>query len=575
MIVDARSVGTRGDSSDARTGAQHLSLDAATQRSLRSLEPLRLCVDPDWEPYERVTADGHYAGIAADLFALVAERLGVRYEVVPTSDWEESLTLAERGACDVVPFLNQTARRRTFLGFTRPLLREPSVFITRLSHPWIEDASELGGAVVALPRGTRIEERLSADYPALRIHLVGSEAEALDAVRGGFATTTLRSLTVAAHAIRTSAAGDLRIAGQLPRYANHFRIGVVRSRPELLDLLDRAAATIDDSVANAVVARHVAVDHALLRDMAMLADQARRAGNHLRAVVDAIPNYVIALSGDGRTLVINAALCAALGIERPADAHGRDLVSLGVAAEHARALDTLRLEALATGVRVDSPAEPIQRPDGTPGVFDLSVTPYRIGEADTDAVLLVATDVTERVELERRIRQQAELDPLTRVLNRSAFGEHASVALSEARARRRHAAVALVDLDGFKAVNDRYGHAVGDLVLQRTATRMTGAVRTSDAVARLGGDEFAVLMSDVRSMEDAVGVAETVRRQIAEPILSDGVELKVGASVGVALFPSHGRDVAALLEAADAALYQVKASGRGAVRAAGVTASSV
>lgn len=568
MIRSGNDADTQPAAASALAETVRVDLTEAERSALQALEPLRVCVDPDWEPYERVTPDGDYVGIGADLFTLVARRLGVRFEVVPTRDWEESLALAERGDCHLLPFLNRSRQRRTFLRFTAPVMLEPNVFVTRLHHPWIEDAAQLGDAVVALPRGTRVEERLRADYPALRLQLVDSESDALEAVRRGEATAALRSLTVAAHAIRASAWGDLRIAGQLPRYVNRFRIGVVRSLPLLHGLLERAVATLTVTTTHAIIARHVAVDHALLRDMATLADQARRASYQLRSVIDAVPNYIISLDAEGRTVMINRALCTALGIAQPADAIGQDLRALGISPEHAQALDALRIAALASGARRDLPAEPMRRPDGSPGTYQLSVTPYHSGDPGIDAVLMVATDVTERVELEQRIRRQAERDGLTTLLNRTAFAERVSTALAAARASQREVAIALVDLDDFKTINDRNGHAVGDHVLQRVAERLQAAVRPTDTVARLGGDEFALLLNGVRSLDDAVAVADAVRRHVAAPIAIAGTELQVGASIGVALHPRHGRDLSALLEAADRALYAVKAAGRGAVRSA-------
>ena len=120
----------------------------------------------------------------------------------------------------------------------------------------------------------------------------------------------------------------------------------------------------------------------------------------------------------------------------------------------------------------------------------------------------------------------------------------------------------LLDLDGFKAVNDTWGHHAGDLVLVEIAARLSGSLRESDTAGRLGGDEF-VLLLPATPLLGAIEAARALIDFIVAPITVEGKPLTVGASIGIAVFPSHGRDADVLLAAADSAMYDAKHSGGG------------
>lgn len=156
---------------------------------------------------------------------------------------------------------------------------------------------------------------------------------------------------------------------------------------------------------------------------------------------------------------------------------------------------------------------------------------------------------------EARLRAEAHTDELTGLPNRRELGEQAERVLTSGP-RRTHA-VLMMDLDGFKAVNDTRGHAAGDALLVEVARRLRSSVRLTDVVARVGGDEFAILMPDAD-----LPVVQSVAGRIAEAIRESPVagEVTLGTSLGVALYPEHGVDMASLLHAADAAMYAAKAS---------------
>ncbi len=162
----------------------------------------------------------------------------------------------------------------------------------------------------------------------------------------------------------------------------------------------------------------------------------------------------------------------------------------------------------------------------------------------------------ERLALRERLRSQAITDALTGLLNRRGFLEWGRTALAAARRRGRPMALLYLDLDRFKEVNDALGHAAGDRLLLAVAKRLAEATRSRDLLARLGGDEFAALIEADR--EGAIKVAERVRKALADPVPLGGDPVRVGASVGIALFPGDASEIEELLRKGDLAMYRAK-----------------
>jgi len=237
---------------------------------LQQLGEVKMCVDPDWEPYEYINENGVHEGIAADLIKLITERVGISLTLVPTKNWDESLEASKAGKCEILSLLNQTAERDKWLLFTEAFVIDPNVFITREEHAFISDPAGLSGETIVLPRGTSIEEFVRKDYPNLEIILVESEAEAIAMVSGRKADMTMRSLTVAAYIIKKEGLFNLKIAGQLPGYVNKFRIGVIKSQPMLRDILDKAIRTITPHEVQQIVNRYISIKAVTAFDYALL-----------------------------------------------------------------------------------------------------------------------------------------------------------------------------------------------------------------------------------------------------------------------------------------------------------------
>jgi diguanylate cyclase (GGDEF)-like protein/PAS domain S-box-containing protein len=201
------------------------------------------------------------------------------------------------------------------------------------------------------------------------------------------------------------------------------------------------------------------------------------------------------------------------------------------------------------------------RPDGSVSYVSISGEPV-FDEAGTFLGYRgIGLDITKQKLIEATTSRLARFDPLTNLYNRTAFFERLNHALAVARRHDRSIALLFVDLDRFKDVNDAFGHDAGDEVLKVMARRLGKSIRDTDTVARLGGDEFIVLGEDVTNQVDVNEFGLRLLEALSEPFVLHGQECRLGASIGVAMFPNDGEDAATLLKNADIAMYRGKESG--------------
>ena len=681
---------------------------------------IKMCVDPDWAPFERINAQGQHEGIAADLVQLVARRVGLQIELLPVKDWDESLAASQGKRCQVMSFLNQSPARDAWLIFTAPIFSDQNVIITREEHDFIGDLKGLKGKSVALPRGTMVEERVRRDFPNLSVVLAASEPESMKLVSERQADMTIRSLIVAAHAIKTEGLFNLKISGQIPEYTNHLRMGVLKDEPVLRSILDKGVQTITPQERQAIANQHVAIRvhqdidwarvYALLALLALAvvvalyiyrnnrklkaaltASQEAREALRLseerhRFVADYVSDVIWTMDLHGRNTYVSpsvermrgytvaeamqqtidealtpaSAKIAQAGVARALEAiqakqkapdfraeleqpckyggtvwtevrfscvyneAGEFVNFLGVTrdiSERKRTELDLQIAAIAfqsqDGVIVTdahkailrvnpafsqisgyAPHEVIgktprmlrsdrhtpdfygalwtsiettgmwhgelwsQRKNGEAFPEQITITAVKDGNGQVTHYVAVLRDITERKRLEQEVNHLAFFDSLTQLPNRRLFNDRLGQAVKRAQRTSSSLALMFVDLDKFKPINDTYGHAAGDFMLQTVAKRLSGCLRASDTAARVGGDEFLVLLPDIPSGADALAVAEKIRSALAEPCISpEGIELCISASIGIAIYPEHAGSEHELLRLGDRAMYEAKSAG--------------
>ena len=202
------------------------------------------------------------------------------------------------------------------------------------------------------------------------------------------------------------------------------------------------------------------------------------------------------------------------------------------------------------------------RRDGDPFWAELSISPLRDANGQVSHYVGVLSDITEARNVREQLEHQASHDVLTGLPNRSLLIDRLHQAIARAHRYQTVIAVAFVDLDNFKFINDSLGHGAGDQVLRSTAERLKSCLREEDTVARHGGDEFVLLLNDQNGRESVTQVVRRVIDKLSQSVVADGQEIATTCSIGVSLYPEDATEAAGLLKSADAAMYRAKQQGK-------------
>ena len=167
-------------------------------------------------------------------------------------------------------------------------------------------------------------------------------------------------------------------------------------------------------------------------------------------------------------------------------------------------------------------------------------------------------EINELKKAELDLHYLATHDMLTKLPNRYLFQDRLEQTISRANREKKMFAVLYVDLDGFKEINDIHGHDMGDALLKLVSERMTASLRKSDTVARMGGDEFVAILDNVHTIEDALETGKKLQKKLEQPHKMLQAAVAVTASIGISVFPLHGKSASTLLKAADHAMYSAK-----------------
>lgn len=583
---------------------------------------IKVLVDPDWYPYESLTPEGHYNGIAADLLRLIFKRAGLSFEVLPSENWEDSIKKAKNREADVLSLLNQTPERSKWLIFTEPYYTDANVIITRNEHDYVSNLSFLQNETIVLPAQTSVVEQVKRDYPNLRVLEVESETQAIDMVNKGEADLTLRSLTMAAYIIKNQGYFNLKVAGEVTAYKNELRMGLIQDNPILLSILNKAIATLTPEDIQKAVNDHISIeikkgfDYQLffivfgafslcLIVIVVWSQKVRQLNRHLksreveltklserfaqgeslyRSILTASPDAIVLSTLNGDVLMASPAVVKVVGVSEPSELYDKKLIDYIDETDKLRFtenLNRLSTEVL-YGTRhyqgINAAGESVMYEVSSERICDEFGVPVRI--------VSVIRDVTQRHEMENTLKvseqearrlakeleeanqilkQTATLDNLTGIKNRYYFDQKLPEALKTAEQNRAGLGLLILDLDRFKLVNDRFGHDRGDEVLRKIVQTVKGHIRRSDLFARWGGEEFVVLLPGI-DLERIKVIAEKIRHAVEKTMHEEvgEVTISIGASVW-----DYKESALAWFVRTDKVLYRAKREGRNRVEVSG------
>ncbi len=291
----------------------------------------------------------------------------------------------------------------------------------------------------------------------------------------------------------------------------------------------------------------------------------RDSREQLLQVIDAVPAMISATDREGRLVFVNQFQARFTGKVGDRDGPAAWLSS---PEQRQRSL-ALDQHVFATGEVLADEEEAVQDRAGERRILLTTRTPLRDGAGAVVNVLTTSIDITDRKRAEENLASLARSDHLTKLPNRTVFHERLQRLTAAGGRGDSSFALHYVDLDNFKLVNDGRGHQVGDHLLLAVADRLRRVVQGENVVARLGGDEFGILQLGSPSWRAAATLAGELVDAMNEPFMLDGMELRTGASVGIALYPEDGRTGPDLLRNADLAMYRVKIGGRSGYKFAG------
>jgi len=415
--------------------------------------------------------------------------------------------------------------------------------IMRLSTDALLD----GGAVPTVPGNDDEAELGPTTDPVVRAQLIQERRLVDDMTATGAAYLAGRP----ASSVPLTAGEHLAVSAPLTR----LRVLSMLTADAALNTARTIVAESDSDVTNLIAMQAVLGAVGLLVSLTLalaLVAATRRQTAHFRSIVDSSTDLVIVL-GNGGCRHVSRSVTAMLGVSEDAVAGGGIL-------RYLHPDDRALVRSAQTSGRAEEIVFQLLNQHGEWRTLEAHVTDLRNDRA-IRGVVLNARDVTERVRLQDALVRQAYHDGLTGLANRSLFRDRLEQALARSSRTGGAVAVLILDLDGFKQVNDSLGHDAGDQLLRVVADRLTETVRATDTVARFGGDEFAVLL-DQTDEALAVSVARRALARLAEPAVVAGRELEVAASIGIALHSGDGAGDE-LVRDADVAMYAAKDAGRG------------
>ena len=429
-------------------------LSDAEQSFINQGRKIKVCVNPDWYPYEFIKA-GKHEGMVADYLELILSNVGLTYEVVPSTSWRETLQLAKSNRCDLIAGAMNTVSRSDYLSFSRPYLSIPAV-ITTLADV---DAKPIDQMRVAVIESSAFHEILSDRYPQMKMIGVGRNLDGIRMVQTGAVDGFVGADANIAYVLQEHQVQGLELNDQL-RDSWDISVAVTKDGPPLLlNIINKSIQTLDAEEREAIYKRWMSIEY--------------------KHSVDYTIIWII-LAG--------VTVIAVIGLYR-----------------YFRVLSYNRM------------LQTIAERDALTGVYS-------------------------------RNKLRSEMDNFVDLANRHHW----------------NLSMLFFDIDGFKQINDTYGHSAGDVVLVEMTKLITKMSRKTDRFGRWGGEEFLFIMLET-DFEDARKIADKFRDKIEHADL--GIQNTVTCSIGVAQY-IRGESIEQWVARADSAMYEAKEAGKNCVRMA-------
>ena len=555
-------------------------LESDEKKYLENKKILKMCIDPDWMPFEK-NDHGKHIGITADYVSYFKSILDVPIEMVPAKSWAEALEFGKQRKCDIFSLIMPTPERRKYLDFTKPYMNIPLIISTKIEQPFINSIPNVLDKPIGVVKGYAYAELLKIKYPNMKLVDVENLTDGLEQVLNGKLFGFIGTLSTVGYTIQEKYIGELKIAGKFDDTWD-LGIGVRNDEPILKNIFNKAINTLTEKQKQEILDKwisikfHKIVDYSYLwelslvfliilgvilyknRSMNRLNQKILEAHDEIQEQQQMVDKYVLILSTDlnGTIRFINEAYSKAIGYKQS------ELIGKKHTLIHHPDMKKAVFKNMWKTLNENKPwrgeVKNLKK-DETEIIFNMYIEPI-IKDGLKIGYRSICEDITDK----KRIEVLSVTDKLTGLYNRLKLDE---VILIKGESFKRYGTVfsiILIDIDDFKFVNDTYGHDVGDYVLKEIARLLKSDVRITDIIGRWGGEEF-VIVCESTDLENAYILAENLRKTIANHGFKDVGNKTI--SLGISEF-REGDTLATLFKRTDDALYKAKEAGKNCVRKA-------
>ena len=548
---------------------QNFSLVKEEQDYLAQKKSIKMCADPDWMPFEKIE-DGRHVGMSAEYMHVIESKLGVPIRLIPTKSWSESIEYAKARKCDIFSLAMSTPERKQYMNFTRPYLTIPLVIATKIDKFFIADIKEVLDQTLGVVKGYAFAELLKIQYPSIKLTEVDNIEDGLDRVEKGELYGFIDNLTTIGYQMQKNYIGTLKIAGRLDKNWE-LGIGVRNDDLVLLKILDKAISGIDERAKQRILNQWMSIEYEQGFDyslfwklMAVLAVvfafvlyRYKIVYNHnkeLKKYLHCIDQNVLVSSCDldGKITDVSDALCHLSGYTK------EELVGKNHNIfRHPDMPDELFGELWSTIKSGKAWRSELKnrRKDGDFYWADVLIEPIFDSSGKIQGYTAIRQDITDK----KRIEELSITDPLTQLYNRLHLQNSFKRELEMANRYKSTFSVILMDVDNFKAINDTYGHDLGDRVLIDISNALKENIRSVDVLGRWGGEEFLIICHEANAAQ-SVNIAEKLRKAV-EKLVFEGVG-SLTCSFGISEYRLGEESSDDVVKRADDALYLAKESGK-------------
>jgi len=562
---------------------------------------IRLAPDPDFAPIEFFDKNNQYQGLAADYVSLIEKKLGIYFEIKQFANWDEVIKQTRSHQIDIWGAASATPQRKEYMLFTSPMLDIPSIIIAR--HDEVDQLSmeKMGNRVVTVVSGYASHDFIKRNYPDIKLDISPNIKTALRKVSFGQVDVMIADQATSIYSMEQEGISNLKVVG---KSAYHYRwaFAIRKDWPELQQILEKGLKMVSIDEHQTIMDKWIRVAskqkswwqltheqliiwavstgfvfliliifwNRILQqrvrvrtfELAVSHKKLQESEEKYRSIFEYSEDSMFILKDDAFLLANEASvrLFAYTSqqelIDIPPWSVSPDLQPDG-SPSMTKAKEMIAI-AIETGFHHFEWLH--KKKDGTLFPVDVSLT--RIPFENDTAVFCVCNDITERKKAEAEIQRLATHDALTGLASLNLAQDRLNMAINNAQREKNKAAILFIDLDGFKQINDEYGHQAGDQVLKRVAHHLSSTIRNQDTVARIGGDEFLIVLNGIHHAENAEQVANKIIEALKTPCIYQQQLLYIGCSIGISIYPDHSVEAETLVKLADDAMYKVKKSGK-------------